>query len=218
MPLHLHPKLSPVPGSQSHWLPGPLFSSSSHLITFTSPPSKVTSPSSKVTTGSWRSCCLPGPLFSSPSHHPSPSLRSRGRGGRSRMCSSGSGPSSLSLVWAPRAVSRRRFVGQRSSEKRISPASGPLQLCISCPPAYLSVVMSFVRIWISVPHFCTSCQFFVFATCSNFNNQSLHMFIMYNVFLYLRLFEVAFQFLIILMLCTYYYCICAPIISCVYGL
>ena len=44
------------------------------------------------------------------------------------------------------------------------------------------------------------------------------MFIMYNVFLYLRLFEVEFQFLIILTLCTYYYCICAPIISCVYGL
>ena len=60
MPLHLHPKLSPGPGSQSYWQPGPLFSSSSHLITFTSPPSKVTSPSSKVTTGSWRSCCSPG--------------------------------------------------------------------------------------------------------------------------------------------------------------
>ena len=150
MPLHLHPKLSPVPGSQSYWQPGPLFSSSSHLITFTSPPSKVTSPSSKVTTGSWRSCCSPGPLFSSPSHHPSPSLRSRGRGGRSRTCSSGSGPSSLSLVWAPRAVSRRRFAGQRFSEKRIGPASGPLQLCISCPPAYLSAVMSYVRISITL--------------------------------------------------------------------
>ena len=29
MPLHLHPKLSPVPVGQSHWPPGPLFSSSS---------------------------------------------------------------------------------------------------------------------------------------------------------------------------------------------
>ena len=153
--LHLH-ATSPSPKViTGTWLPEslaaePLFSSSSHLINFTSPPSKVTSPSSKVTTGSWRSCCSPGPLFSSPSHHPSPSLRSRGRGGRSRTCSSGSGPSSLSLVWAPRAVSRRRFVGQRSSEKRIGPASGPLQLCISCPPAYLSAVMSYVRISITL--------------------------------------------------------------------